>query len=178
MARTLIGMVLVVRGGEGVLRARIVETEAYGGAKDPASHAYRGPTPRTEVMFGPAGHLYVYRSYGIHWCVNIVTGRAGEASAVLLRGAEILATAHHESPQYLRGPGNFTKGLGITGDDNGEDCCGSIRARFHLEPAERIVRRGDVGVSRRIGLTKAVEQLSRYFLVSSPGVSRHPRPTD
>ncbi len=105
----------------------IVETEAYGGSNDPASHAFRGPTKRNEIMFGPAGYLYVYFIYGMHWCMNVVTGESGDASAVLLRAGVLYASApknQDDGAIALRGPGNLTKGLGITGADNGLDCCG------------------------------------------------------
>src|SRR5271154_5171866 len=90
VARALIGSLLVVRDSAREQVAMIVETEAYGGRSDPASHAFRGPTKRSAIMFGPAGYLYVYLIYGVHWCMNIVTQPAGTASAVLLRGAEMV----------------------------------------------------------------------------------------
>ena len=88
VAYDLVGSVLLLRDRDQELRALVVETEAYGGLDDPASHAYRGPTRRCEVMFGPPGMLYVYRIYGLHWCMNVVTEDTGTASAVLLRAAE------------------------------------------------------------------------------------------
>ncbi len=176
VAHDLIGSLIIVRDDERTIQARIVETEAYGGSEDPASHAYRGPTPRTEVMFGRAGILYVYRSYGIHWCMNVVTAGAVLASAVLLRAAELVnirgdGDAMTTSPVSLRGPGNLTRGLGITGSDNGEDCCeGSLNricfAALALEPHEHI------GQSPRIGLSRATTRTSRYFLQGSDAVSK------
>jgi DNA-3-methyladenine glycosylase len=137
----------------------IIETEAYDGANDPASHAYRGPTPRTEIMFGPAGHVYVYRSYGIHWCMNIVTGSPGTASAVLLRGAEFVEK--NDGPD-MHGPGLLTRALGVTGDDNGEDVCQKPPGRFSFisAPAHQSLR---VGRSTRIGISKAQDRLWRFF---------------
>lgn len=176
VARELIGSYLVVRSSGHSTTALIVETEAYGGSDDPASHSFRGPTPRSEVMFGPAGILYVYRSYGIHWCVNVVTGKEGSPSAVLLRGAEILA----ESPDSnvpdkdsvaLRGPGNFSRGLGITGEDNRLDCCQTPPGRISFCAGPQKFSAVQIGQSPRIGLSKGVERASRYFLIGHRAVS-------
>ena len=175
VARELIGTTMMVRGAERTVAARIVECEAYGGSDDPASHAYRGLTPRTRVMFGPAGHLYVYRIYGLHWCMNIVTGQVGDASAVLLRAAEATDQRSEASiPIVLRGPGNLTKGLGVTGADDGVDCCAGDGQRFSLWRPLPSDHELSVGVSTRIGVTSAIERQSRYFLRSSDAVSRHP----
>ncbi|MFY9783061.1 MAG: DNA-3-methyladenine glycosylase [Acidimicrobiales bacterium] len=181
VARELVGSLIVVRDNIRVLRAMIVETEAYGGLDDAASHAFRGPTPRTAVMFGPAGYLYVYLSYGIHWCVNVVTDIEGVANAVLLRAAEIVSVevndAEVESHSILlRGPGNFSKGLGITGADSGSDCCDEIGSRisFRARPRGAAVR---VARSRRIGISKEQERLSRYFLEGNPAVSQPRTPS-
>ena len=88
VAPTLLGAVIEHRE----VAVRITEVEAYAGAGDPGSHAFRGPTPRSAIMFGPAGHLYVYFTYGMHWCANVVCGPQGEASAVLLRAGEVVRT--------------------------------------------------------------------------------------
>ena len=131
VARDLVGADVVIRTAGHMVHARILETEAYGGGDDPASHAFRGPTPRCAVMFGPAGFLYVYRSYGVHWCMNVVTESTGTASAVLLRAAEIYSlpvdgAARDTKSLLLSGPGNLTRGLGIT--DGLLD--GSVRLEF------------------------------------------------
>jgi DNA-3-methyladenine glycosylase len=165
VARALIGTLMIVRDTR-MRTARILETEAYDGLNDPASHAFRGPTPRSAIMFGPAGFVYVYLSYGIHWCMNIVTGEDGVASAVLLRAARVLdVTDDEDSPGVLlRGPGNLTRGLGITGADNGLDCCSVPSQRISFVAATAHVDPLAIGQSRRIGLTKGQERLSRYFL--------------
>ncbi len=177
VAHDLVGVHMVVRDGEALTTVRIVETEAYGGEDDPASHASRGRTARNAAMFGPAGHLYVYRIYGVHWCMNVVTQGSDVPGAVLLRGAEVVATlgatAVLEPGRALKGPGNLTKALDVTGEDDGRDCCAPApRIAFH-SPApveDRVTRR-----SPRIGITKATERLSRYYLEGSAGVSRAPR---
>lgn len=155
--------------GERLFRARVLETEAYGGRDDPASHAFRGPTPRAAIMFGPAGFLYVYLSYGVHWCANVVTGAEGDASAVLFRSAEIVpsTTAHGVGSleaKLLRGPGILTRGLGITGADNGLDCCARPEGRisFYTGPSRQSGQR--VERSARIGLSRAQDRRSRYYL--------------
>lgn len=179
VASDLIGSFIVVRDEDETRRCLLVETEAYGGADDPASHAYRGPTPRSAVMFGDAGHLYVYKVYGIHWCVNVVTGAVGDASAVLLRAGELCAadgTVGDRASRLLRGPGNLTRGLGITGSDDLLDCCSEPGERVTFEG--RATEEGDlmIGRSTRVGLTKGKERVSRYFLEGHPAVSRL-RPT-
>jgi DNA-3-methyladenine glycosylase len=172
VARELVGSLLVVRDGPREHVAMIVETEAYGGRHDPASHAFRGPTKRNAVMFGPAGFLYVYLIYGVHWCVNVVTETVDEPSAVLLRGAQLLdghGDGEHGTP--LRGPGNLTKGLGITGDDSGEDCCGGDgRISFHRSLHDRSTQPVDTSV--RIGLSVGRDRPSRYFVRGHPAVSK------
>ena len=176
VAFDLIGSHLVVRRGSHTTYALIVETEAYGGSDDPASHSFRGPTPRSEVMFGPAGVLYVYRSYGIHWCVNVVTGMVGLAGAVLLRGAEIVDRSEElAGPEsdavVLRGPGNLSRGLGITDADNHLDCCQSSQGRIAFCGGLQDVARDRIGRTPRLGISKGVERASRYFLIGHRAVS-------
>lgn len=128
VAPLLLGGVLRVSGPEGAVAVRLTEVEAYHGEADPGSHAYRGRTRRNAVMFGPAGHLYVYFTYGMHWCANVVCGPAGRASAVLLRAGEVVdgvALARARRPaarrdvDLARGPARLCQALGITGDDDG-----------------------------------------------------------
>ncbi|WP_432498531.1 DNA-3-methyladenine glycosylase [Kineococcus gypseus] len=132
VARDLLGRVVRHRTGEGLVAVRLTEVEAYAGEADPGSHAFRGPTPRTAVMYGPAGHAYVYFSYGVHWCVNLVTGTEGAASAVLLRAGEVvegLELARSRRPaarrdaDLARGPARLTTALAVTGAQGGADVC-------------------------------------------------------
>ena len=179
VAYDLVGTWLVVHDGTEVRRALIVETEAYGGLDDPASHAFRGPTKRSEIMFGPAGHLYVYLIYGMHWCMNVVTEPEGNPSAVLLRAAELLIPAsggHDEQTVALRGPGNLTRGLGITGDDNGVDCCGGEGRYLTFHRDRRAAPTSSTLQSTRIGISREVERPSRYFLDGHAAVSKTPAP--
>jgi DNA-3-methyladenine glycosylase len=171
VAPELLGKVLV----HGARSGRIVEVEAYR-RDDPASHAHPGPTRRNATMFGAPGHLYVYFSYGMHWCANAVTGdRDGEA--VLLRalapltGLEAMRAdrpAARRDRELCSGPARLTQAMGIDGSDDGADLVsGPIRIVDDgvPPPAER-------GVSRRIGITKARDQPWRWFLVGDPNVSR------
>jgi DNA-3-methyladenine glycosylase len=176
VASDLVGCVMAVRDADRVQYARLVETEAYGGLDDPASHAFRGPTPRSSIMFGPSGFLYVYRIYGLHWCMNVVTGPAGVAGAVLLRAAELsdeLGHAVGDSDRRLRGPGNLTRGLGVAGADNGVDCC-SPDGRLSLYPRDSIAELV-IGRTTRVGVTRERDRRSRYFLEGHDAVSAHPR---
>jgi DNA-3-methyladenine glycosylase len=179
VAYDLVGTYLVVHDGATERRALIVETEAYGGLDDPASHAYRGPTKRSEIMFGPAGHLYVYLIYGMHWCMNVVTEPQGTASAVLLRAAELRVPAfggNGEKVISLRGPGNLTRGLGITGDDNGVDCCGGDERYLTFHRNRKGAPTLPTVQSTRIGISREVDRPSRYFLDGHTAVSRTPAP--
>ena len=172
VARELVGWTLLVDGVGGV----IVETEAYG-ADDPASHAYGGRQARNATMFGPPGRLYVYRSYGIHWCANVVCARPGVGAAVLLRaleptaGLDVMRARRGVDDERLlaAGPGRLTQALGITGADDGSDLG---RPPFALEPTEAQV---EVVESTRVGITRAADLPWRYSLAGSRFVSR-PRP--
>jgi len=136
VARALLGTSLVLRRPDGIVaRARVVETEGYVGAQDLACHASRGRTARTAVMFGPAGHAYVYFIYGMYDMLNVVTGPTGDPQAVLIRAAEALAGV--AGP--LNGPGRLTRALGITRDLNGADLCvGPLTFEPGPPPAEVI----------------------------------------
>jgi DNA-3-methyladenine glycosylase len=168
----LIGWTLLVDGVGG----RIVEVEAYA-ADDPASHSYRGPTDRTEVMFGPPGRLYVYRSYGLHWCANVVCEPEGRGAAVLLRALEpthgldeMRARRGLGDPRlYCSGPGRLTQALGLTRHHNGADM---TRPPFALVPPAAPIA---VARTPRIGITKAVEKPWRYVEAGSSWPSRGSR---
>lgn len=127
VAPSLLGGTLTVRGDEGTVSLRLTEVEAYEGERDPGSHAYRGRTPRTEAMFHAAGRLYVYFTYGMHWCCNLVCGPEGRASAVLLRAGEVVEgvelarsrrAAAKRDIDLARGPARLTQALGLDGHDN------------------------------------------------------------
>ncbi|MFM8239204.1 MAG: DNA-3-methyladenine glycosylase [Actinomycetota bacterium] len=131
VAPRLLGSVLTSDVGGERVSVRLTEVEAYGGAgEDPGSHAFRGPTPRNATMFGPAGHAYIYFTYGMHWCANVVTGPSGSASAVLIRAGEVVEgveIARRRRPtartdrDLARGPARLTVALGITGELDGVD---------------------------------------------------------
>ena len=181
VARALLGKVLVrhprgsAAASASVVRlARIVEVEAYLGERDAASHARRGPTPRTAIMFGPPGHLYVYLIYGMHHCMNFVTERDGQAGAVLIRAAEPLVPAPGHGARPLSGPGKLCSGLGITLADKGLDLT-TGGALFVAEDGERRPRRA---ASPRIGVDYAgawAARKLRFYVPGNPHVSGQPR---
>jgi DNA-3-methyladenine glycosylase len=178
VARDLVGCMIVVdRGTRDAVGARIVETEAYLGLDDAASHAARGRTPRSAVMFGPPAHLYVYFTYGMHHCANVVAEIDGVAGAVLLRAAAVeegLATVRLRrglgiaTAALLRGPGNLCRGLGITRDEDGIDLL-DAGVRVHIEPA---TGRPPIEVSTRVGMRRAADRLLRFSWRGDPAVSR------
>jgi DNA-3-methyladenine glycosylase len=179
VAPDLLGRLLVRRMSEGLLVARIVECESYQ-QDDPASHSYRGLTGRTAVMFGPPGRLYVYFSYGMHFCMNVVTGAAGEGSAVLLRaaeplqGLEVMAERRGLGERRLlcSGPGRLTQAFGVTRADDGLDLTSG--ADLFLA-AGRPIPEDRIGVSVRVGISVARERPWRFFDRGSPFVSRGTR---
>jgi DNA-3-methyladenine glycosylase len=183
LAPLLLNKVLV-RGAAGPDRvaARIVEVEAYAGSEDPGSHAFRGPTRRNRTMFGPPGHLYVYFTYGMHWCANVVAGSVGVGTAVLLRaGAPLLGIERmrerrgpaRRDRELCAGPARLTQALAITGADDGVDLLrGAVRILDDgVPPPAR------PGRSTRIGLQpgRGDEHRWRWFVLGDQNVSRSTR---
>ena len=177
VAPDLLGRLLVRRAGSGeTLVVRIVETEAYQ-QDDPASHSFRGPTARNAVMFGRAGFLYVYFTYGMHFCMNVVTGREGEGSAVLFRAAEPLAGVGvmaarrgTDDPRLLTsGPARLTEALGVSRVMNGEDL---VAGEDLWIAAGRRVPSDRVTVGPRVGIRSATGVPWRFSETGSPWVSR------
>ncbi len=178
VARALLGARLVSTVGGLRVAGVVVETEAYQGPDDPASHAAtrRGRTKRNAAMFGPAGRAYVYRSYGVHWCLNVVTGAAGDPQAVLLRGLEplegeevMLARRGGRRP-LAAGPGRLCEALGVTGDLNEHD----LRQAPLVLAGGWAVEDRLVGTSGRIGVRRAAERPLRFYVRGSAGVTRVP----
>lgn len=163
VARWLVGCILRTTVGGQATAIRLTEVEAYAGDLDPASHAFRGRTARNEAMFGPPGTLYVYRSYGIHWCANVVVREVGIAHAVLMRagiptaGRDVMKLRRGREDHLTDGPGKLCQALGITGDHDGTSLVdGPVRLS-----ATRIGP-GEVAATRRIGITKAVDRPWRF----------------
>ncbi|MDG6909216.1 MAG: DNA-3-methyladenine glycosylase [Nitrososphaerota archaeon] len=175
VAKDLIGR-LLVRVADGTrLAGVVVETEAYRGSRDPASHAYRGKTKRNEVMFGPAGIAYVYFTMGAHYCLNVTTEREGVAAAVLIRAIQPVEGAEKmkanrgvtEATKVASGPGNLTRALGIGGEFNGEDMATSGRLFFEEGQGAR-----NIGVSTRVGVSVGKSFRWRYYEGGNPFVSK------
>lgn len=181
VARELLGMLMAVQDGRGIRRlSRIVETEAYLGPHDPACHAVAGRTPRTEHLHGPPGRAYVYRIYGIHWCLNAVTLPDGVGSAVLLRAVEPigdLRVLQRRRPAARRvrdltnGPGKLCAAYDISAREDGASL---QHGRVQLLRAPALPDSA-VAVSPRIGITRAADWPLRFFEAGNPFVSATPR---
>ncbi len=163
----------------GRLAGRIVEVEAYAGGEDPGSHAFRGRTDRNATMFGPPGHLYVYFTYGMHWCANAVCGEPGQAGAVLLRalapmrGIPVMRTrrpAARRDVDLCSGPAKLCEALGLDRAFDGADLVRRDRGVAILD--DGVPPPVDPGCSRRIGLSAGVEHEWRWFVTGDPNVSR------
>ena len=176
VARDLLGCVLVSRRGRAVTSGVIVETEAYLGPEDAASHAAFRPGSHA-VFYGDGGRAYVYLNYGIHHCLNAIAGRAGTAGCVLIRALEPqqgrLTMARRrgvtpETPRLASGPGNLTRALGITLRDNGADL---TRGALVIEPPPA-ARHFRIAVGPRVGITRDVHRPLRFWIAGHPAVSR------
>jgi DNA-3-methyladenine glycosylase len=186
VAPDLLGRVLVHAAPTGTVAVRITEVEAYAGADDPASHCFRGPTARNAVMFGPPGHAYVYFTYGMHWCVNLVCGPEGVASAVLLRAGEVVSgveTARLRRPpartdrDLARGPACLTQALALDGSHNGLDVCDAGSLTVLDGPGRG---RATMLTGPRVGVRTAATRPWRFWSAGEPSVSAYrpaaPRP--
>ncbi|WP_159882707.1 DNA-3-methyladenine glycosylase [Paenibacillus puerhi] len=170
VAEQLIGCYLVRQTDEGIIRVQITETEAYKGAEDPASHAYRGMTPRSRLMFGEVGRLYIYFIYGKYFCMNVVAHEPGMVGAVLIRGARpvegmdlIRANRPNQSDKtLLNGPAKLTQGLNITKDMNGYDLLADPNNCMTWLQKERNLT---TVKTKRIGISKGTDLLWRFLAV-------------
>ena len=173
VAPRLLGGVLRHDSADGPVAVRLTEVEAYAGPDDPGSHAYRGRTPRNAVMFGPPAHLYVYFTYGMHFCCNVVVGGEGDPAAVLLRAGEVvegreLARARRGSGDrdLARGPARLCQALAL---DRAHDGADLVAGPVTLTPPGRPA--GDVRTGPRVGLRLAAERPWRFWLPDEPTVS-------
>jgi DNA-3-methyladenine glycosylase len=180
VAPELLGWRVTHRTSLGVVTVELTEVEGYDGEGDPASHAARGRTPRNGVMYGPAGHLYVYFSYGMHWCANVVCGPEGKASAVLLRagrvvdGAELARTRRPPGTpdrSLARGPACLTQALGVGRDHNAVD----LLASDHVWLTPRGDAAAAVVAGPRVGVSAAADRPWRFWIGDDPTVSAYKR---
>jgi DNA-3-methyladenine glycosylase len=177
-AKVLLGCVLEA----GDVRVRLVEVEAYRGTDDPASHCYRGRTPRNDVMWGPAGHLYVYFVYGMHFCANVVSLTDGVPGAVLLRAGEVISgldvarsrrPASRSDAELAKGPARLTSVLGLTRDDNGLDLT-DPDSPLRLMTGDPVPPSAIVA-GPRVGVAVAMDVPWRFWVDGSPAVSVYRR---
>lgn len=174
-AKRLLGCELASTVGGALVRVRIVEVEAYD-QDDPASHTFRGPNARNAAMFLAGGHLYVYRSHGIHFCCNVVTGRAGFGSGVLVRAAEPIEGAETIAVRRGRGGVDMTNGPGKLGQALAADL--SLTGTSLLDGSIRLVPRpalapDDIATGVRVGISKAADLPRRFYIRGNPCVGRH-----
>jgi len=182
VARSLLGKTLVKVDGKNILSGKIVEVEGYHGNFDEAAHSYRGITKRTEIMFEAGGYLYVYFTYGAHHCCNVVTGNKGQGTAVLIRSVEPMSGIEKmiknrfkrklkndkEIFNLTSGPGKTCQAFGISRKHSGIDLTGN---KIFILDGEKIKSK-DIGVSKRIGISKSVELPWRFFIKNNPYLSR------
>jgi len=182
VARDLLGKVLVKSNGKEILAGKIVEVEAYHGDIDEAAHSYGGITKRNEIMFEAGGYLYVYFTYGAHHCCNVVTGKKGQGTAVLIRAVEPVAEIdsmirnrfgrklknEKEIFNLTSGPGKVCQAFRLDRSHSGTDLTSD---KIFILDGEKIKSR-DIGISKRIGITRSVDLLWRFFIKGNPYLSR------
>jgi len=180
VAQDLLGKILVRKIGKHVFSGKIVEVEAYRGELDPASHAYRGKTKRNEVMFREGGFLYVYFTYGMHFCANVVTGKANKGEAVLIRALEPIEGIEDmkrnrnmppdKEPMYslTNGPAKLCQALDIDGGNNGTDLLGE---EIFLTEGKSLLKSA-TGTSTRVGISRGKEKKWRFFIKGNAWVSK------
>ena len=182
VAKELLGKILVKKIYGEYYSARIVEVEAYEGGTDEASHSYNGETPRNKIMFNHGGFLYVYLSYGVHHCCNVVTGVEGKGSAVLIRAIEPIEgiekmifnrfgnklKADKLKLNLTNGPGKVCQALDINLSHSGLDLTGN---KVYIISNTKL-KKSEIGISERIGITKSVELQWRFFIKGNPYLSR------
>jgi DNA-3-methyladenine glycosylase len=181
VAPDLLGCVLWHQTQDGLVAALLTEVEAYDGLSDPASHAYRGKTARNAVMFGPAGHAYVYFTYGMHFCVNLVCQPSGQPSAVLLRAGRIiegseLATARRSGNRerdLARGPGRLCQALAIDRTQDGSDVCGGSPLGVAPWPDGAAAPPSAISTGPRVGISQAREWPWRFWLTGDRYVTAY-----
>lgn len=174
-ARRLLGAILERRIGDTILRGRIVEVEAYH-QNDPASHSVTGPTGRAKTMFGPAGFLYVYFTYGMHYCCNVTLGKSGEGAGALIRAVEPLdgydAMVQNRNGKAGRlvtnGPGKICQAFTIDRSFDGHDLAQKPITLQLMEPLDD----DEIVISKRIGIAKAVDTMWRFYIKDNPYVSK------
>ncbi len=187
VAPELLGCELTHQTAEGLVAVRLTEVEAYMGARDPASHAYRGRTARNAVMFGPPGHVYVYFTYGMHFCMNLVCSPEGVASAVLLRAGKVidgvpLARARRSSSSrrssevreldLARGPARLCEALGVDRSHDGADVCDPA-SELLVFAAPAPVPAGGISRGPRVGVSQGADVAWRYWIAGDPAVSAY-----
>ena len=184
VAPRLLGWRVTHETALGPVTVRLTEVEAYGGEDDPASHAWRGRSTRNAVMYGPAGQLYVYRSHGLHWCANVVTGPDGHASAVLLRAGRVLDGMElarrrrggiTDDDRLARGPGALGQALGLDGSLDGADLLSPASPLRLIHMRERIAV--PVASGPRVGVSRAAEVPWRFWWLGERSVSAYRRST-
>jgi len=182
VARDLLGKILVKSDGNNILAGKIIEVEAYNGDVDKAAHSYDGITKRNEIMFEAGGYLYVYFAYGAHHCCNVVTGKKGQGTAVLIRAVEpVLGLERLIKNRFGRklknekelfnltsGPGKICAAFGINRKHSGTDLMGKEIFILHGEK----IKSKDIGVSKRIGITRSIDLPWRFFIKKNPYLSR------
>jgi DNA-3-methyladenine glycosylase len=184
VAPALLGCVIEHETAEGLVAVALTEVEAYQGQADPASHAYRGRTARNAVMFGPPGHAYVYFTYGMHFCVNLVCLPEGTASAVLLRAGRVIqgedlararrTTAGPAGRDLARGPARLCQALAISRAQDGADVCdpaSPLRVRWPAQAGEVPLAGAAISSGPRVGISAAADLPWRFWVTGDPTVS-------